>query len=108
MTTMSMKQGDTLPELIVQLLGSAGTPLDLTTATSVTFKMRTSAGVILVQRAAVVETAAEGRVRFIWQVGDTDVIGNHDVEWTIVFPGAKEVTIPNKGYDTIHISARLG
>lgn len=108
MTTLSMKQGDTLPELLVQILGPTGTPLDLTSATSVTFRMRTKAGIVLVERAAIVQIAAEGRARFVWQAGDTDAIGEHDAEWTIAFPGAKEVTIPNNGYDTIRIYSRLG
>jgi hypothetical protein len=107
MTTLPMKQGDTLPNLTVQLLGPTGAALDLTAATGVTFVMRSAAGVQLVRRAATVTTAAQGRVSFTWQAGDTDLIGEHDAEWIATFPGGKELTVPNRGYDKIAISARL-
>ena len=108
MTILYMKKGDLLPDVTTQLIGPDGNPLNLTGVTSVTFLVRTVSGRLLVNRAAsIVEPATDGRVRHAWVAGDTDTIGTHNVEWRVVYPGAKPMTIPSRGYDQIEISARL-
>lgn len=107
MTTLPMKKGDLLPEISAQLIGADGAALNLTGCT-VTFTMRTQKGVLLVNaQPATIVTAAEGRVKYTWQAGDTATIGTHDAEWVVTYPGAKQLTVPNRGYDQIEISARL-
>lgn len=108
MTVLYMKKGDLLPDITTQLLGTDGLPLDLSVVVSVTFIMKTKEGVSLVERAATVVTPVEGRVRHTWVAGDTDVIGEHNVEWRTIFPGTKPLTIPSRGFDQIVIGARLG
>lgn len=107
MTILYMKKGDLLPEITTQLIGPDGEPIDLTLATSVTFIMKTAQGRSLVNRAASTIDAVAGRVRYTWVTGDTDVEGTHNVEWRVVFPVSKPLTIPGKGYDQVVISARL-
>lgn len=107
MTTLPMKKGDLLPEIAAQLIGPDGTHLVLDGAT-VKFTLRTPNGVVVInQRTATVVQATQGRVKYTWQPGDTDVIGTHDAEWIVVYPGGKEMTVPNSGYDKIEINARL-
>ncbi len=107
MTTLPMKKGDLLPEIAAQLIGADGLALNLTACT-VTFTMRSRAGVVIVDaQPAVIVTALEGRVKYVWAAGNTDVIGTHDAEWVVTYPGAKQMTVPNRGYDQIEIAARL-
>ncbi len=107
MTTLPMKKGDLLPEIAAQLIGADGLHIDLTSCT-VTFTMRSRSGVVIVDaQPAVITQANQGRVKYVWAAGNTDVIGTHDAEWVVTYPGAKQLTVPNRGYDQIEISARL-
>lgn len=107
MTTLPMKKGDLLPEITATLIGPDGTHLALDGAT-VKFTLRAPNGTVIInQRTAIVVQANQGRVRYVWQEGDTEVIGTHDAEWTVTYPGGKEITVPNRGYDKIEINARL-
>ena len=38
--------------------------------------------------------ATLGKVTFAWQAGDTDTIGEHNVEWRVTFPSGKKATFP--------------
>jgi hypothetical protein len=105
--TLPMKQGDRLPELTATLELPAGTPLNLTGAT-VTFTMVATNGQVLIDAApATVVSAAAGTVKYAWDTGDTDQIGTHRIEWIVLFPGGKQLTVPNRGYDEIEVTARL-
>jgi hypothetical protein len=107
MTTLPMKSGDRLPEIATQLIGPDGVHLNLTGCT-VTFTMRTATGRVLINRAtATITQETQGRVKYVWQAGDTAVIGTHDIEWIVTYPGGLELTVPNQGYDKVTISARL-
>jgi hypothetical protein len=107
MTTLPMKRGDRLPEVATQLIGADGLHVDLTGCT-VTFTIRAANGRVLVNAApATLVQANQGRVKYVWQVGDTDVVGTHDVEWIVTYPAGQQLTVPNRGYDKIEINARL-
>lgn len=107
MTTLPMKKGDLLPEIAAQLIGADGLALNLTACT-VTFTMRSRAGVVIVDaQPATIVTALEGRVKYVWQAGNTAITGIHDAEWIVTYPGGKEMTVPNRGYDQVEIGARL-
>lgn len=108
MTTLPMKIGDRLPEIEVTLYGADGVVVDLTAATGVTFTLATKDGRVLINKApATVVTAASGVVKYVWGVSDLTVAGTYLCEWIATFPGSRQMTFPNKGYDAIEVSPRL-
>lgn len=96
-----MKQNDTLPALEATLKRN-GEVIDLSDANSVNFYMKQN-NAVKVSASAVIDNAAEGKVVYYWQDGDTDVaggcIGEFEVSWS---DGATE-TFPNDGYLNILI-----
>lgn len=111
MSTFHIKQGDLVPALTATLQQAVGTaaatPIDLTTATAVKFAMRNrETGVLKINAAAAVVSAAAGTVSYQWAGTDTDTIGNYDSEWQITWITGKQ-TIPGAGYDVISIGDDL-
>jgi len=107
MTTLPMKRGDRLPIVTAQLVLPDNTVAVLTGCT-VTLTMRSATGRVLINEApATIDAPLEGRVSYAWQVGDTNTIGIHEIEWIVTYPGGRQMTVPNKGYDKIEVSARL-
>lgn len=107
MTTLPLKVGDRLPEIEATLYGADGQIIDLTGAT-VTFTMAAPDGRVIINKAAAtVVTAASGLVRYSWDADDLTAPGTYRCEWIVTFPGSRQMTIPNKGYDMIEVSARL-
>lgn len=107
MTTLPLKVGDRLPEVEVTLYGADGQVVDLTDAT-VTFTLASTDGRVLINKAAAtVVTPASGLVRYSWGVSDLSSPGTYRCEWIATFPGGRQMTFPNRGYDTIELTARL-
>lgn len=106
-----MKQNDTAPELVYDLVDNFGLPgetaMDLTNATSVTFKMRaedaSAASAPLISRAMTIDDADGGRVVHTWVEGDTDTPGSYRVEFEILWSDGTIETVPNDGYMTLVI-----
>jgi hypothetical protein len=92
-TTFYIKQGNTRPFLVAQLVDDAGAPVDLTGST-VVFRMLNAAGTRVVNAAAVVDNALAGQVHYAWQSGDTATLGNYRGEFEITFPDATVQSIP--------------
>jgi hypothetical protein len=106
-TPLPMKRGDRLPIIAAQLILPDNTVAVLTGCT-VTFTLRSATGRVLIDRAAAsIVVPLEGRVSYAWQPGDTDTLGIHEAEWIVTYPGGAQMTVPNKGYDKIEVSARL-
>lgn len=108
MTTVFMKEGDRLPALRMQLLDSTGAPIDLTAASSVTFRMRNSSGALVAMAGtATIITAATGYVQYAWGAGDTGAVGGYVAEWVCDFSGLA-LTVPTNGYVTVQVVDALG
>lgn len=105
MSIFTIKQGDLVPAITATLMqavgSSAAAPIDLTAASAVKFAMRRQ-GVIKVDAAGTVVSAAAGTVRYQWITADTDTVGVYDCEWQITWPSGKQ-TVPGGGYDQINI-----
>lgn len=99
--------GDTLPVLTSSLMDADGAAIDLTGAT-VTFRMRAMESATLkVNAAATVDApATAGKVRYAWQVADTDTPGGFFAEWRITY-AAGQLTVPNEAPIVVQNRARL-
>lgn len=102
-----LKKNDRLPVLRATLLGPTGAAVDLSTASSVRFRMRRrGASVLKVDALATVVDAAAGIVQYQWASGDTDTEGQYDCEFVVTIGGLVE-TVPSSGYVLATIDASL-
>jgi hypothetical protein len=108
MADLTVKQNDTRPTLSITLKeGSPATPINLTTATSVAFYMKTAAG-SLITRAATITSASGGVVSVTFQAADTATIGTYNCELQITWNDGGIETVPNNGYFSLEIVDDLG
>ena len=102
-----IKQGDTAPALRATLKDPNGTAVDITGAT-VKFTLRSPAGVVVVNEAAVtIVTADAGIVEYAWQTGDTANVGYNSGEFEVTYSDGTIETFPNFGNFTVLISKQL-
>ena len=106
----TIKQNDRRPSFVVILKDNFGeedeATVDLTSATSAVFNMRTQAGTALkVNRgsATIDSPASNGQVTYAWGTADTNTVGDFDAEIAIVWSDGKEETWPNDSYWTVTI-----
>jgi len=106
MSTFTIKKGDTLPILAVVLKDGAGTPIDVSTASSKTFRMRKSDAnphVLKVNKAAAFTTdGSDGAVQVALSASDTDTPGDYLGEFVIVI-GSDTQTFPSADYINIKV-----
>lgn len=82
--------------------------VNLTTATSVEFIMKSAAGnTIKVNAVASIVSAASGTVRYDWAAVDTAVPGSYVAEWEVTWTGGKKQTFPTLTFHTIDVLADL-
>lgn len=104
---LTIRQGTTLPAYTATVTDQTGAPLNLTTATSVTFVMRQlQTAAPAVKAAMTVVNAAAGQVQYSWQATDTAVPGLYMAEIQVVLPGGT-YTFPNVGYQSIEMTPSL-
>jgi hypothetical protein len=103
----TMKANDRRPYIQAQLM-TGGQPVDLSTASGVSFIMRPAGGgAVKVNAAAVIRDALNGVVRYAWAVGDTNTPGQYEAEWEVIWPTAEPQTFPTLEYHTVEIRADL-
>lgn len=97
----TIKVGSTRPAYVANLLDDFGLssqkPLDLTSATSVTFEMRIqgSSSTPSVSGVMTVVNATQGQVQYTWITGDTSTAGTYDVEFKILWSDGGIERVPN-------------
>jgi len=103
-----IKQGDTYPPILAQLLDADGAAVNLTGALSVTIHVK-ERGSLLFSRACTVVTAATGHIRYDWQSGDTDTASDScTIEFVVVWGnGTDRTTFPNDSSSTLQITRNL-
>lgn len=108
-----LKTGDTLPAMVAYLKNANGSSADLTGATVQLIWQREAAdwgpantAVVYTGNATVVD-AANGIVRYDWQIGDTNAAGTYRFEWRATFLNGSQETFPNLGYNRIVIDERI-
>lgn len=103
----TVKAHDRLPS-IQATLSSAGAPVNLTTASAVSFIMRPVKGnTVKINAPAVVVSATDGVVRYDWTSADTDTPGQYQAEWEVTWSGGKQQTFPTLTYHTVDVLADL-
>lgn len=104
-----IKRGDTRPVYVANLkddyLETTEAPLDLTNATTITFKMRAAATITApkVNAAAAIIDAAGGVVQYTWAATDLDTPGTYDAEFEIAWGDGGIETVPNAIYLPIEV-----
>jgi hypothetical protein len=104
-----IKQNDRLQALVRTFKNSDNSAIDLTLATSVTFRMiPLNSSVPKVNAAATVTDAAAGEVTYQWAAGDTDTPGTYRAEYQVEFAGVTPLTVPTKSDFYIYVEPELG
>jgi len=107
MATLTIKRND-LARQIEDALKLDGAAIDLTGA-SVSIVLRNRTTETVIKRAAtILSPATAGLVEYQFVSGDTVVAGSYDLEWEIVFPDTRHLTVPDNSYHTLNILADLG
>lgn len=101
-----IKVGDLLPPIEATLTST--TPNFMATAQGVRFRYRLkdAAPASAVVREASIVSRTDGRVRYDWQAGDTDVAGTYVAEWVVDYPNGP-ATFPNQGSVTFEVLPHL-
>ena len=108
MANFYLRQGDILPPIVATLLDDVGSPVDLTMATAVTFKMRRlDETALTVDAYGEITDAEAGIVSYAWQAGDTDEPApEYLADWLVTFPSGVQ-SFPNPDVITIDITPSL-
>ena len=98
MPDFTIRQGDRLPPLRTTLI-SDGSPVDLSSATSVTVYGVQSDGTTGFTGAATILTpAADGEVSYAWGSGDTDMPGRYRVQFVVTTSGLTQTYPTDRVY----------
>lgn len=108
----AIKEGDTLPVLLVTLKDGAATAINVSGADSITFRMRAvnpaaNVGVYKVNREADLNTdGTDGKVKIGLTADETDTPGTYQGEFVIDWGGGDQQTVPSDGYVSIQVSSK--
>lgn len=109
MADFHLKVSDTLPVLEATLKEGDGTKINISTATSVTFRMRRKQTDSFIDILCTIiddgTPALRGRADVPWvaTAASTDAAGNYKAVMKVLFPGPLTLSVPNKGCKTICI-----
>jgi hypothetical protein len=110
MSDFTMKVGDTLPELLVTLKDGAGSAIDVSGSSSITFRMRKSdaaVGVYAVNRAAEFNTSgSDGKVKIALTADETAIAGVFQGEFVIDWGGGDQQTVPSISYVMVEVQPK--
>lgn len=109
MADFYLKVDDTRPILEARLVDSNGKPINISTATSVTFNMRRKSADPFISIACTIiddgSEALRGRCDVPWEAtaSSTSEAGSYKAGFKVVFPGPLTMSVPNKGCKAISI-----
>lgn len=101
-TSTIMKQGDTAPALEVVLMENDD-PVDLTAAGAVEVVARRAGNPVPVFVRTMQVEDQPGHATYQWQAGDTDQVGDLQVEFKVTWPGGAVQTFPAQGYLVVEV-----
>lgn len=102
---LTIKQGDTRHAIRATLKNVNGALIDLSTST-IRFVMVSRKNGILIDREATLEP--DGRVSYVFEEGETDVVGDYAIEFLVTYEDGREETFPHKGFIKLTIEQRNG
>lgn len=109
MADFDIKQYDLLPDLILTVADD-DVPVNLSAASSAKLIVSNRSG-ILIEAAVEIEDQDDedlvGKVRYIWQPGDTDTVGTYNMEVEVMWAGERPETFPAKGYLKLSVNRDL-
>jgi hypothetical protein len=101
----AVSQTDTLPPYTATLT-SGSSPVNLTTATSITFIMANYFSGVVATGSGTVVNAAAGQVSYSWGQNDLQTPGIYAIQWEVTFPSGT-ITYPVNGYDYVTVLNNL-
>jgi len=101
-----MVRKDTRPAIEAVLKRRDETVVDLTGCTVRFHLMKNK--VTVIDKPAEIVAATEGKVRFIWAVGDTDHVGLCKAEFEVTFADGRVLTFPSKEEFFIYFREEYG
>lgn len=105
--SFTIKQGDTSPALVADLLNPDRTPANLVGA-SVLFHMRDSRRLASpITKPAQVVDESGGRVKYEWDAVDTEDFGDFEAEFQVTYGDGTVETFPNDTYLEITIMEEI-
>ena len=105
MQIMRIKRNDTSPALEYRLsIYSSGS--GVLAGASARFHMKSRAGTMVVDAAAVVSDA-DGILQYLWDAADTATAGNYDAEFEVTYGDSTVETFPNSEHIKVIIAADL-
>ena len=104
MSDFSIKKDSTAPALVTQCKRD-GAGVNLATATTITLRLRHKARDLGLSKAMTVATASTGHVQYEWATGDTDVIGDYDLDVKVVWSDGDVEYFPSGGNRLLSIVA---
>lgn len=109
--TFTIKRGDLLPPITIAATYSDNTVIDLSTATSPKFIMRSASAADLatpkVNATATIVSGPAGTIRYSWLGTDTNTADTYTAEFEVTL-GGKKLTIPSASKLLVVVKADLG
>ncbi len=104
----NIKQNDTAPAFVVALKDDFGetteAAVNLTTASSAVFNMRTTGGSVVISRgSATITSAATGVVTYNWGTANTATVGGYEAEIEVIWANGTKESFPNDSYWDVEI-----
>jgi len=104
---VEMVRNDLNPSIEATLTRKDGSIVDLTGCT-VKFHMKKGETLLVNKPATILTPPTDGKVRFDWTSGDTDIVGLCKAEFEITFTDGKPFTFPAKDEFYIIFREELG
>lgn len=95
-------QGARRPNLVANLMDATG-PVNLASASSVTFRMRLQNGTTTVSGSCTVSSPAEGEVTYSWGASDTATPGVFIAEFSVTWTTGVTQTFPTDRVLTVEV-----
>lgn len=105
--TFTIRQNDHGETMTSTLTDATGAVVNLTGATVKLVASPIRGGAKIVNAAATITDAVNGKVSYTWQAVDTAVNGEYVATWKVTFSGGAVESFPNAGYVTVYITPDL-
>lgn len=103
-----IKRRDQLPEIVAILKDATGAVINLSGATVRFIMVSKDDGSGVIDAPATVVDAVNGKVKYSWEVGDTDTSGTFNSEFEVTFGSGLSETFPNNKNLQVKITDDLG